>query len=56
MQTYIIDDVRFYVIFSGSFAVHRTDDVDLIIIERSIASIYIDYVIGVVYPESVLIK
>ena len=36
----------------GAGHVHRTDDIHLVIFERYIPFIHIDYVIGIVYPES----
>lgn len=46
--TYIVDDVRLDVLFSRSLRVHRTDDVDLVVLVGHIASIHVDYVICVI--------
>lgn len=48
MVTYIVDDVRLDVLFSRSFRVHRTDDVDLVVLVGNIASINVNNVICVI--------
>lgn len=35
-----------------AWRVHRTDDVDLVILERNIVLVDVDYMVRIVYPES----
>lgn len=49
----IVDDVLFRFVVERIRFVHRTDDVHLIVLEREVALVHVDDVIGVVYPEAV---
>ena len=51
VQTYIIDDVRLNVVFTSALRVHRTDNVDLVVLVSHIATIHVDDVVSVIDPK-----
>lgn len=48
---HIIDDVLLHVFFLGSRPVHGADDVHLVVLERDVPLVHVDYVVRVVYSE-----
>lgn len=56
IATYVVDDVLLSVVIIRVRLVHRTYYVDLIVLERCVVLVHIDYVICVVYSKSVTKK
>lgn len=56
LYTYIVNDVRFSVLFFGSFWIWRANQVDLVVFKLSIAHVDIDDIVCRVNPESVSMK
>lgn len=53
-KTYVINNISFSFILLGSFRMLRTDEIDLIILEFVITTIYVKYVICIVDSKSVV--
>lgn len=51
-NTHVVNDILFGVRLVRSRRVHGTHDVHLVVLERHVAFVHVDYVVRVVYPES----
>ncbi len=49
---HVVNDVLLRVVFVRSGRVNWTDDVHLVVLERNVVLVHVDYVIRIVYPES----
>lgn len=52
MYTHIVNYIFFRVRLVRPRRVHGTHDVHLVVLERHVAFVHVDYVVRVVYPES----
>lgn len=48
----VVDDVLLCFVVECARLVRRTDDVHLIVLERQVALVDVDYMVSVVYPEA----
>lgn len=51
-HTYVVDDVRLRFVLTRALRVHGTVDVDLVELVGRVASVHIDYMVGVVDAKS----
>lgn len=49
---HVVDDELLRLVVERARLVHRTDDVHLVVLERQVALVHVDYVVRVVDPES----
>lgn len=52
IDTHIVNDILFGIRLVRARRVHGTHDVHLIVFERLVSFVHVDYVVRVVYPES----
>jgi len=50
--THVVNDILFGVRLVSAGRVHGTHDVHLVVFERLVSFVHVDYVVRVVYPES----